>query len=202
MYRRFGKRLFDVTIALVGLVVLTPVLALVALFIRIGMGAPVLFRQQRPGLGGRPFVLVKFRTMTHGVMATGVPLTDAQRLTTLGRFLRKTSLDELPELWNVLVGEMSLVGPRPLLMKYLPLYSPEQRRRHDVRPGITGLAQISGRNDLPWEERFALDVRYTQTLSWLLDLRILLTTLWRVLSMHGVSQLGRATVDEFQGQAE
>jgi lipopolysaccharide/colanic/teichoic acid biosynthesis glycosyltransferase len=193
------KRVCDAGAAALGLVVLSPLLAAVALAVRLRLGAPVLFRQERPGLHGRPFVLVKFRTMRDATDAAGRPLPDERRLTPLGRWLRSTSLDELPELWNVLRGEMSLVGPRPLLMQYLPLYSPEQARRHEVRPGVTGWAQVNGRNALGWEERFALDVWYVDHRSLRLDLWILLLTLRKVLLREGISPAGQATMTRFDG---
>lgn len=189
------KRAFDVCVAALGLVLLSPVLAVIALLVRRTLGSPVLFRQQRPGLGGRPFTLYKFRTMREA----GPGVSEAERLTRLGRLLRSTSLDELPELWNVLRGDMSLVGPRPLLMQYLPLYTPEQARRHEVRPGITGWAQINGRNAISWEEKFRLDVWYVDHQSLWLDLRILARTFWRVLSREGISEPGQATVTFFEG---
>ena len=198
-YEAWGKRAADVALSVVGLVLAAPLLLLVAVAVRVTCGAPVLFRQRRPGLGGRPFELLKFRTMTDARDATGAPLPDAARLTATGRFLRRTSLDELPELLNILRGEMSFVGPRPLLVQYLPLYTPEQRRRHDVRPGLTGLAQVSGRNAISWEERFALDVEYVDRLSLALDLRILARTVGRVLSADGVSAPGEATVQPVRG---
>jgi len=194
-----AKRLFDVMASLAGLVVLTPVLCAVALAVRVNLGSPVLFGQVRPGLGGRPFKLVKFRTMRHAVDARGRVLPDAERLTSFGRFLRSTSLDELPELWNVLRGEMSLVGPRPLLMEYLPLYTPEQARRHEVRPGVTGWAQVNGRNALSWEEKFAFDVWYVDNQSFWLDLKILLLTLMKVFVREGISQAGQVTAERFSG---
>jgi lipopolysaccharide/colanic/teichoic acid biosynthesis glycosyltransferase len=194
-----SKRILDATAAAVGLVVLAPVLAATALAVRVGIGSPVLFRQVRPGLHGRPFRMLKFRTMRDAADASGQPLPDAERLTRLGRFLRSTSLDELPELWNVLRGEMSLVGPRPLLMEYLPLYSPEQARRHEVRPGITGWAQVNGRNAIGWDERFRLDVWYVDHRSLRLDLRILLMTLKKVFAREGISQEGQATMERFAG---
>lgn len=192
------KRAFDVCLAGVGLVLLSPVFAVVALLVRFTLGAPVLFRQQRPGLGGRPFTLYKFRTM-HDV-ADGRPgVRDAERMTRIGVLLRSTSLDELPELWNVVRGDMSLVGPRPLLMQYLPLYTPEQARRHEVRPGITGWAQVHGRNAISWEEKFRLDVWYVDHRSLRLDLRILARTIWMVFSREGISEPGQTTVTYFEG---
>lgn len=193
------KRLFDIVAAGVALVLLSPLLLLVAIAVRATMGNPILFRQLRPGLEGEPFELVKFRTMRRLTTADVVPAEDEQRLTRLGRFLRASSLDELPELWNVLKGEMSLVGPRPLLMRYLPLYTPEQARRHQVRPGLTGWAQVNGRNALSWEEKFALDLWYVDNRSLLLDLRILLLTVWRVLRPSGIAAEGAATMPEFTG---
>jgi lipopolysaccharide/colanic/teichoic acid biosynthesis glycosyltransferase len=193
------KRLFDISVAGVALVLLSPLLLIVALAVRLTMGRPVLFRQRRPGLHGEPFELVKFRTMRQPSGADIAVAEDELRLTRLGRFLRASSLDELPELWNVLKGEMSLVGPRPLLMQYLPLYTPEQARRHDVRPGLTGWAQVNGRNALSWEEKFALDLWYVDNCSLLLDLRILLLTVWRVLRPSGIAAEGSATMPEFTG---
>ena len=193
------KRLFDVLVSLTLLLLLWPLLLLLALLIRLKLGSPVLFRQQRPGLHGRPFIMVKFRSMKNAMGADGQPLPDAQRLTRFGRLLRASSLDELPELWNVLKGEMSLVGPRPLLMEYLPLYTPEQARRHAVRPGITGWAQISGRNAIAWEDKFALDVWYVEHRGFWLDLRILWRTVARVFARHGVTQEGQATAEKFTG---
>ena len=192
-------RLRDIVGALAGLVLLAPLLAAIALGIRFTLGGPVLFRQVRPGLHGRPFGLVKFRTMRDALDASGAPLPDEQRLTRFGRFLRTTSLDELPELWNVLIGDMSLVGPRPLLMEYLPLYSPRQARRHEVKPGITGWAQVSGRNALGWDEKFALDVWYVDHRSHWLDLKILALTVIKVLRAEGISQKGHATMEKFGG---
>lgn len=195
------KRAFDCIAALLGFAVLLPVMIAIALMVRLSVGSPVLFRQQRPGLNGKPFRLVKFRTMRNVVGAHGQPLSDAERLTRLGRFLRATSLDELPELWNVLRGEMSLVGPRPLLMEYLSLYTPVQARRHEVRPGITGWAQISGRNAISWDDRLALDVWYVDHYNFWLDLKILAMTLIRVIRREGISQEGHATVQRFRGSA-
>lgn len=195
------KRSLDVVVAATALVALSPVLAGVALLVRTRLGSPVFFRQVRPGMRGKPFELVKFRTMLDAVDREGNPLDDALRLTPFGRFLRSSSLDELPELWNVLRGDMSLVGPRPLLMEYLPLYTPEQARRHEVRPGITGLAQVSGRNALSWEDRFALDVRYVDNHSLALDLKILFLTVKKVLVREGISQEGHVTMSKFGGSA-
>ena len=198
-YNPAFKRVLDVVLAAVALIILSPVLLLLAFLIRVFLGTPVLFRQQRPGLHGKPFTLYKFRTMTDARDAQGNLLPDEQRLTRLGRFLRSTSLDELPELWNVLKGDMSLVGPRPLLMEYLPLYNPEQFRRHEVRPGITGWAQIHGRNALSWEERFALDVWYVDHISFWLDIKIIAITIWIVIKREGINQPGFATVKFFEG---
>jgi sugar transferase EpsL len=193
------KRVIDVVGASTALVVLSPLLAVVAVLVRVRMGPPVLFRQLRPGREGRPFELTKFRTMTDQRDPDGALLPDAQRLTALGRFLRRTSIDELPELVNVVRGDMSLVGPRPLLMKYLPRYSPEQARRHEVRPGVTGWTQVNGRNDLTWEEKFALDVWYVDHRSTRLDLEILGRTVSQVLGGQGVSAPGHATMEPFRG---
>ena len=199
MYQYFGKRLFDLIVAGTALIVLAPLLALLALLVRAGMGAPVLFRQDRPGLHGVPFTLYKFRTMRDTRDAHGNLLDDDARLTPIGRFLRSTSLDELPELVNILKGDMSLVGPRPLLMEYLLRYTPEQMRRHDVVPGLTGWAQVSGRNALDWDEKFARDVWYVDNRSFSLDLRILVATALIVLRRQGISQPGHATAEKFTG---
>jgi len=193
------KRLFDLTSSLALLILLSPLLAGIAALARLLLGSPVFVRQLRPGLHGRPFTLLKFRTMTEARDPVGNLLPDEQRLTRLGRFLRRTSLDELPELINVLNGEMSLVGPRPLLMQYLDRYTPEQARRHEVKPGITGWAQINGRNALTWEEKFKLDVWYVDHRSFWLDAKILLLTLWKVLQREGINQPGHATMEEFRG---
>jgi lipopolysaccharide/colanic/teichoic acid biosynthesis glycosyltransferase len=194
-----AKRLLDLLVSAAALALLSPLIAATALAVAVGLGRPVLFRQVRPGLGGRPFGLVKFRTMTDARSPDGALLSDAERMTPLGRWLRRSSLDELPQLWNVLRGDMSLVGPRPLLMQYLPLYSTEQARRHEVRPGITGWAQVRGRNGLPWADRFALDVWYVDHRSLLLDLRILAMTVASVLRREGIAQRGHATVEYFRG---
>jgi sugar transferase EpsL len=194
-----GKRLLDLAVLAAAAPVWLPLLALVALLVLARLGRPVLFRQRRPGLAAQPFELFKFRTMTNDVDANGVPLPDVRRLTPFGRWLRSTSLDELPELLNVLRGDMSLVGPRPLLMQYVPLYSAEHRRRHDVPPGLTGLAQISGRNALTWPHRFELDLRYVETNSLRLDLEILLRTIRIVLGRQGIAGEGEATMSPFTG---
>ncbi|MCZ4328550.1 sugar transferase [Castellaniella denitrificans] len=196
------KRLLDLMGAGLGLFLLLPVILAVAWMIRRYLGGPVLFHQVRPGLRGRPFRMIKFRTMRDAVGLDGQPLPDAERLTPFGRFLRSTSLDELPELWNVLKGDMSLVGPRPLLMEYLPLYTPEQARRHEVRPGITGWAQVNGRNALSWEDKFRLDVWYVDNQSLWLDLKILYLTVKKVLVRDGISAEGEATMSKFTGRHE
>jgi lipopolysaccharide/colanic/teichoic acid biosynthesis glycosyltransferase len=196
------KRAIDIVVSLLGLILLSPVLLIVGAAVRASMGSPVLFRQQRPGLHGVPFTLVKFRTMRDLRSPNDSALSDAQRLTRLGRFLRRTSLDELPELWNVLVGEMSLIGPRPLLMEYLALYTPEQARRHEVRPGITGLAQVSGRNAISWDQKFALDLWYVDNQSMMLDFKLMLVTLLRVIRAEGISHAGEATMPRFTGSQQ
>ena len=195
------KRLFDLSIAVPLLVVFSPVMAVVFLAVTLALGRPALFRQVRPGLHGRPFTLVKFRSMTDARAADGRLKPDAERLPPLGRLLRRTSLDELPQLWNVLRGEMSLVGPRPLMMEYLPRYSPEQMRRHDVLPGITGWSQVNGRNNLAWEEKVALDVEYVDRCSLWLDIRILLRTVRAVTGAEGVSAPSHFSSPEFMGTA-
>lgn len=194
-----SKRLFDILVAACGLLMLAPLMALIAWQVRRHLGAPVLFRQLRPGRNGIPFEIIKFRSMRDAVDEHGQPLPDGERLTPLGRFLRASSLDELPELWNVLTGDMSLVGPRPLLMEYLPLYTPEQFRRHAVRPGVTGWAQVNGRNALSWEEKFRLDLWYVDHPSFWLDLKILCLTLHKVLAREGISAQGEATMPKFTG---
>ena len=199
MYRSFGKRLLDLLLALPALLLLLPVMGVIGVMVGISCGFPVIYRQRRPGLHGRPFTIYKFRTMNDARDASGALLPDASRLTRIGRFLRSTSLDELPELINIVRGDMSLVGPRPLLMDYLARYTPEQARRHQVRPGLTGIAQVSGRNGLTWEEKFASDVWYVDNLSLLLDLRTLLQTVRTVLRREGISQPGHATAAPFRG---
>lgn len=197
--RLAAKRAFDLVIAVPALALLSPLLAVIAAAVRLALGSPVLFHQERPGLFGRPFLLRKFRTMTDRRDGAGQLLPDAERLTRFGRFLRQTSLDELPELANVVEGTMSLVGPRPLLTRYVDLYSPEQMRRHDVKPGITGWAQVNGRNALSWEEKFELDVWYVEHRSLALDVKILCLTLLKILRREGITQAGSATAEEFKG---
>jgi lipopolysaccharide/colanic/teichoic acid biosynthesis glycosyltransferase len=197
--RTFLKRLLDIILSAMGLLSLSPLLIFLAIAIRLKMGSPVLFRQQRPGLGGKGFVIYKFRTMTGQTDISGQLLPDEKRLPALGRFLRSTSLDELPELFNVLKGDMSIVGPRPLMMKYLTRYTPQQARRHEVKPGITGWAQINGRNTISWEDKFNLDVWYVDNWNILLDIKIILKTVWMVIARQGITQQDRATVDEFMG---
>jgi len=196
-----SKRLFDLILTVVGLSLLAPLLLLLAVLVWIFHGWPIIFSQERPGYRGKPFRVYKFRSMSNACDAQGNLLPDAERLTPFGRFLRASSLDELPELLNVLRGEMSLVGPRPLLMAYLDRYTPEQARRHDVLPGITGWAQINGRNCLSWEDKFRLDVWYVDHWSLGLDVKILLLTVWKVLKREGISQPGHATMEEFRGSA-
>lgn len=191
--------MMDFVASFIALLALSPLILGIAVMIRWRLGAPIFFVQKRPGLLGRPFKMLKFRTMRDAVGASGEPLPDAERLTPPGRFLRSTSLDELPELWNVLKGDMSLVGPRPLLMEYLPRYSAEQARRHEVRPGLTGWAQVNGRNALSWEEKFALDVWYVDNRSVKLDVQILWLTVLKVLQRDGISAEGEATMPKFQG---
>ena len=199
MYRSIGKRVFDVTVAMFILLIAAPFVPFLMLLVRINLGSPLLFRQQRPGLHGKPFTILKFRTMTDARDAQGNLLPDDKRLTAFGKFLRSSSLDELPELLNVLKGEMSLVGPRPLLMQYLERYTPEQMHRHDVSPGITGWAQVNGRNAIAWEEKFALDVWYAKQLSFGLDLKILCLTVVKIFRREGITQPGHVTVQEFSG---
>lgn len=196
------KRLFDIFASGIGLLLLSPVLLVVAVQIHRKLGSPIFFRQTRPGVNGVPFRMVKFRTMKDAVDAQGNPLPDSERMTPFGQFLRSSSLDELPELWNVLKGDMSLVGPRPLLMEYLPLYSKEQYRRHKVRPGVTGWAQINGRNAISWEDKFKLDVWYVDNQSFLLDLKILFLTVKKVLVRDGISGEGEATMSKFTGSKD
>ena len=193
------KRVLDIAGSLFGLIVLSPVLIIVALLIRWKLGSPIFFRQQRPGLHGKPFEMIKFRTMTDAKDENGNLLSDEKRLTWLGKFLRKTSLDEFPELWNVLKGDMSLVGPRPLLMQYLPLYSEEQAKRHNVRPGVTGWAQINGRNAISWEQKFEYDIWYVNHQSFWLDVKILFLTVWKVVRRDGINANNHITMPAFTG---
>lgn len=202
MYRAFGKRLLDLGLASPTLIVLAPLYGLLALVVRIKLGSPVLFRQRRPGLHGQPFTMLKFRTMTDARDVHGDLLPDGDRLTPFGQFLRSTSLDELPELFLVIKGDMSLVGPRPLLMEYLDRYTPQQMRRHEAKPGITGWAQVNGRNDISWEEKFARDVWYVDHVSLSVDLKIVALTFWRILRRDGISRQGHATAPEFMGTPE
>lgn len=193
------KRAFDIIVSSIALIILLPVILFIALLIRLNLGSPVFFQQTRPGLHGKPFEMVKFRTMIDAEDASGNPLPDEVRLTPFGKFLRASSLDELPELWAVLKGEMSLVGPRPLLMEYLPLYSEEQMHRHDVLPGITGWAQVKGRNALSWDNKFILDVWYVNNQSFWLDIKILFMTVKKVLLGDGISAEGHVTANKFRG---
>jgi lipopolysaccharide/colanic/teichoic acid biosynthesis glycosyltransferase len=197
--KEVSKRIFDILVSLLALLALSVPILMLAMIVRIAHGRPVWFRQVRPGRFGRPFEMIKFRTMTDDIDERGILKPDAERLTAFGRWLRTTSLDELPELWNVLRGEMSLVGPRPLLMSYLPLYSPAQARRHEVRPGITGWAQINGRNTLTWEQKFILDVWYVDHYSLWLDIKILCMTVMKVLRRDGITAEGDATMPVFRG---
>ncbi|MBC6677582.1 MAG: sugar transferase [Acinetobacter sp.] len=193
------KRLLDIIIASIALILLSPLYAFVAYKVRKNLGSPVLFRQVRPGLHGKPFEMIKFRTMKDAVDEQGNPLPDSERLTPFGQMLRSTSLDEMPELWNVIKGDMSIVGPRPLLMEYLPLYSPEQAKRHDVRPGMTGHAQVNGRNAIGWEEKFKLDTWYVENQSIWLDFKIMFKTVHKVLAKDDISAEGEATMTKFTG---
>lgn len=196
------KRLFDIIASAVGLLFLSPVIAVLAFQVRRKLGSPVFFRQTRPGLNGEPFEMVKFRTMRDAYDENGKPLPDSERITPFGRFLRSTSLDELPELWNVLKGDMSLVGPRPLLMEYLPLYNTVQARRHEVRPGVTGWAQVNGRNALSWDEKFNLDVWYVDNRGFWLDVKILFLTVKKVIVKDGISGEGEVTMSKFTGNKD
>jgi sugar transferase EpsL len=195
-----GKRLLDLVVGFPALIIISPLFGVLALLILRKMGQPVLFQQKRPGLNGVPFDLLKLRTMTEDRDEHGNLLSDERRLTKLGRFLRSTSLDELPELLNVLKGEMSLVGPRPLLMQYIDRYTPEQARRHELKPGVTGWAQVNGRNAITWEEKFKLDVWYVDNMSFCLDLKIIAITMWKILKREGINQHGHATMEEYLGK--
>jgi sugar transferase EpsL len=202
IYRKFGKRLFDLGLVIPALIVFSPLIFILALLVRWKLGSPILFRQQRPGLNGRPFTLLKFRTMLPERDAYGKLLSEAGRLTPFGRFLRSASLDEWPELINVLKGEMSLIGPRPLLMRYLNRYTPRQRRRHEVKPGLSGWAQVNGRNAISWEQKFGLDVWYVDHCSFGLDLKILTKTLWTILKREGITHEAHPSMPEFLGMQE
>lgn len=202
MYKNFFKRFIDILLSLLALIVLSPVLVVVAILVRIKLGGPVLFSQSRPGKDEKIFKMYKFRTMTDERDSNGELLPDGIRLTKFGKLLRATSLDELPELWNILKGDMSIVGPRPLLVQYLPLYNSEQRRRHEVRPGLTGLAQVSGRNAISWEEKFKLDVKYIDELSFINDIKIILLTIKKVFIKEGISSEKSSTMEVFQGTKE
>lgn len=202
MYRFLGKRIFDLLLTIPVFIILSPVLAVLALTVRMKLGAPVFFRQLRPGLGGKPFTIFKFRTMVDKRNADGHLLPDCERMLSWGAFLREYSLDELPELYNVLKGDISIIGPRPLLMQYLGRYTPEQSRRHDVKPGITGWAQVNGRNAITWEDKFKLDVWYIDNMSLALDLKILGMTVMKVLNREGIAAKGEATMPEFMGTTE
>ncbi|MBI5841704.1 MAG: sugar transferase [Chloroflexi bacterium] len=194
-----SKRIFDLFFSILALIILSPIIVLTAILVRIFLGTPILFRQERPGCKGHPFFIYKFRTMTNASDRTGNLLPDSKRLTRFGEILRTLSLDELPELLNILRGDMSFVGPRPLLMEYLPLYSPEQARRHDVVPGLTGWAQVNGRNAADWPARLAMDVWYVDHWSFWLDIKIIFMTAWKVIKREGISQPGQATVEYFTG---
>lgn len=199
MYQKYFKRPLDFIMALLGLIILSPLLLVIAILVRIKLGSPVIFKQPRPGLNEEIFTLYKFRTMTDERDENGELLPDEVRLTSFGKFLRSTSLDELPELWNILKGEMSFVGPRPLLVEYLSLYNDEQRHRHEVRPGLTGLAQVSGRNAISWEEKFQLDCQYVHQVTFRGDLSILAKTVWAVFKQEGISSETSMTMEEFEG---
>lgn len=193
------KRLLDIIIASIALILLSPLYALVAYKVKKNLGSPVLFRQVRPGLHGKPFEMIKFRTMKDAIDEQGNPLPDSERLTPFGQMLRSTSLDEMPELWNVIKGDMSIVGPRPLLMEYLPLYSPEQAKRHDVRPGMTGHAQVNGRNAIGWEEKFKLDTWYVEHQSILLDFKIMFKTVYKVIAKEDINTVEDKIMSKFEG---
>ena len=201
MYRKYFKRVFDFVCSFLALIVLSPVLLVTALLVRIKLGTPVIFKQKRPGLNEKIFTLYKFRTMTDQKDEQGNLLPDEVRLTKFGKMLRSTSLDELPELWNILKGDMSVVGPRPLLVRYLPYYTDKEKHRHDVRPGLTGLAQVNGRNEVSWEKKFQLDVEYTQHITFWSDIRIILQTVGNVFGGKGISSTTSATMEEFLGNA-
>jgi len=200
VYSGFEKRVFDLLLTFLALLLFLPVLFVASVLVRCNLGSPIFYKQKRPGKDGVPFMLYKFRTMRNDTNKNGTLLPDNKRLTILGKFLRSSSIDELPELWNVLKGDMSLVGPRPLLIQYLDRYTPEQARRHEVRPGITGWAQVNGRNAIIWEEKFKLDVWYVDNWSLLLDIKILAMTIWKIVKREGINQPGQATMEEFNPQ--
>lgn len=202
MYAKYIKRILDFILSLIALIVLSPVLLVVAILVRIKLGSPIIFKQQRPGKDEKIFTLYKFRTMTDKKDENGNLLSDSERLTKFGKVLRSTSLDELPELVNILKGDMSIVGPRPLLVEYLPLYSEEQKHRHDVRPGLTGLAQVSGRNSLSWEEKFNDDLQYIKHITFFEDVKIIFMTVAKVFKREGIAQEGNATMEKFTGNKE
>ncbi len=202
MYRKYIKRILDYILSLIALVVLSPVLLIIAILVRIKLGSPVIFKQQRPGLNEKIFIMFKFRTMTDKRDKFGELLPDSERLTKCGKLLRSTSLDELPELWNILKGDMSIVGPRPLLVEYLPLYNNEQRKRHNLRPGLTGLAQINGRNVITWEEKFNLDIKYVNEVSFIRDMKIILLTVKKVFIREGISSNSSDTMEPFCGTTQ
>ena len=202
MYRKYFKRVFDFVCSLLALIVLSPVLLITALLVRVKLGTPVIFKQKRPGLNEKIFTLYKFRTMTDQKDEQGNLLPDEVRLTKFGKMLRSTSLDELPELWNILKGDMSVVGPRPLLVEYLPLYNEKQRRRHSVKPGLTGLAQINGRNLITWEQRFAYDIKYVDLISFSSDFKIIFKTFFKTITRQGISSETNATMEDFRGSHE
>lgn len=199
IYERYFKRWFDIAISFFALLILSPLFLFIAVLVRLKLGAPVIFSQRRPGLNGKPFIIYKFRTMTNKKDESGNLLPDKDRLTKFGKLLRSTSLDELPELWNILKGDMSIIGPRPLLMEYLPLYNATQKRRHEVRPGLTGYAQVSGRNALSWDEKFHFDVEYVDQVSFMLDIKIFFMTIYAVLMKKGISSSSSVTMEEFLG---
>ena len=202
MYAKYIKRVLDLILSLMALIILMPLMIIIAILVRIKLGSPVIFKQERPGKNEKIFTLYKFRTMTNKKDENGNLLPHEKRLTKFGRILRSTSLDELPELFNILKGDMSIVGPRPLLKEYLPLYNEEQKHRHDVRPGLTGLAQISGRNSISWEEKFDDDIKYVNEVTFINDLRIILKTVVKVFKREGISQEGNATMGKFKGNSE
>ena len=199
MYRKFVKRFMDIILSILSIVVLSPILLIVAMLVRTKLGSPIIFKQERPGLNEKIFTMYKFRTMTNKKDENGELLPDSVRLTKFGRMLRSTSLDELPELFNILKGEMSIIGPRPLLVQYLPLYNEKQKRRHNVRPGLSGLAQISGRNAISWEEKFDLDVKYVDNVSFIDDLKIIFLTIKKVFVREGINQESAVTMEPFRG---